>query len=247
MLKKILKWTGIVLAILIVAAVVVGFVLNEPVPEGKPGPEAEALAEKMQQAIDIEAWDSTRYVTWVFMDMHTFLWDKQRNLVEVTWGDKKVLLNTQTVDGKAYEAGSELSGDAAKKLIEKAWAYFCNDSFWLNAPAKAFDPGTERELVLMEDGSEALKVSYTSGGVTPGDTYLWLLDENGLPYAWKMWVKVLPVGGLQSGWTNWIKLSTGAKIATEHKSSGFGLEMKGVKGGMTLDSVGLTVDPFASL
>jgi hypothetical protein len=46
-------------------------------------------------------------------------------------------------------------------------------------------------------------VTYTSGGVTPGDSYLWILDENDRPIAWKFWVQKIPIGGLESSWGDW--------------------------------------------
>ena len=33
------------------------------------------------------------------------------------------------------------------------------------------------------------------GGVTPGDTYLWILDDSGRPVAWRVWVKILHIPG----------------------------------------------------
>jgi hypothetical protein len=49
------------------------------------------------------------------------------------------------------------------------------------------DEGTTRSLVKNEDKTNGLLVSYASGGVTPGDAYLWKLDANGLPQSYKMW------------------------------------------------------------
>ena len=203
MLKKILKWIGIIIGLIILAVVITGLALNESKPVGASGPEADALANKMLSAIDKPAWDSTKYVQWTFKGMHTFLWDKERNFVRISWGDKEVLLHTKTVTGKAFKDKKEVLGDEANKMIQSAWSYFCNDSFWLNAPAKAFDPGTSRSIVKLEDGNNGLMVSYDSGGVTPGDSYLWILDDNGLPKSWKMWVKIIPVGGVGSTWENW--------------------------------------------
>jgi hypothetical protein len=243
---KWLKRIGIILLVLIGILAVLFFIFNEPKPKGQSGPVAEALANKMLNAIDKTAWDSTTYVQWTFAGAHNFLWDKDRNFVKVTWDDNEVLLNTKIVDGKAFQGGIEQIGPAADKLIDNAWSYFCNDSFWLNAPAKAFDPGTERSVVTLEDGSEALMVSYTSGGVTPGDSYLWILDETGLPKAWKMWVKIIPIGGTEFTWEQYNNLSTGAKVATFHQGL-LDLNITNLKGATDLAGMGLTEDPFASL
>ncbi len=244
---KWLKRLGIFLLVLIAILAVLYFIYNEPKPEYKTGPEADALAEKMLGAIDKEAWDTTTYVKWTFKGMNSYLWDKDRNFVKVSWGDKEVLLNTKAVDGKAYINGEEQSGEQQQKMIQDAWGFFCNDSFWLNAPAKAFDPGTERGIVTLEDGSKGLMVAYSSGGVTPGDAYLWILDENGLPKSWKMWVKIIPLGGMEFSWDQWKGLSTGAQIASFHTSSILDLDISGLQGATDFQGMGLSEDPFKKL
>ena len=243
-MKKFLKWFGIILGSIILLGFIAGWIASEKKPVGEPGAAAEALAQKMQEAINKEAWDSTRYVTWTFRDAHDFVWNKTAHLVQVEWGDNRVILDEKTQQGKAWVANAEVEGEKASKLLKTAWALFCNDSFWLNAPAKAFDPGTSRSMVKLDDGREGVMVSYSSGGVTPGDSYLWIVDENGLPKAWKMWVNIIPIGGIELSWENWITLSTGAKIASTHKGIGE-LVLTNIKGGMNLSDIGLTDDPFA--
>lgn len=244
---KWLKRLGIFLLVIIAILTVLFFIYNEQKPVSQKGPEADELAQKMLQAIDKPAWDSTVYVQWTFKGMHDFLWDKKRHFVKVNWGEQEVLLDTKKVSGKAYKNGKELEGEQANKLVQQAWSFFCNDSFWLNAPAKAFDPGTERSIVTLEDGSKGLMVSYTSGGVTPGDAYLWILDENGQPKSWKMWVKIIPVGGMAFSWEKWESLSTGAKIATFHTSKVLDLDISNLKAANSLAAMGLSSDPFAEL
>ena len=206
---KILKWIGITIVGLIVLAFIALKIASKPLPTGEKGAAADALADKMLLAINNAAWDTTNVVQWTFFrGEHHYLWDKNRHLVQVKWGENEVLLNPDEIDGKAYKNGAELTGDAANKSIQKAWSFFCNDSFWLNAPAKVYDPGVERSAVQMEDGGDALLVQYTSGGVTPGDAYLWILDENGLPKAWRMWVGVLPLKGIENTWEDWQTLAS---------------------------------------
>ncbi|MFK7809678.1 MAG: hypothetical protein AB8F74_17870 [Saprospiraceae bacterium] len=246
MLKKIAKWTGIIVLVLLVCIVTAGLLIHETKPKGTSGVEADALANKILAAIDKPAWDSTKYVHWNFNNMHTYLWDKERHYVRVRWGKNEVLLHTKSVTGKAFVNGTEVSGDDANDLVQTAWNYFCNDSFWLNAPAKVFDPGTSRSLVEENDGSKNLMISYDSGGVTPGDSYLWKMDGEGLPMSYKMWVQIIPIGGVGATWEGWETLSTGAKVSTLHKMAGFSLNMTEVKGGMTAEDIGETNDPFAS-
>ncbi len=244
MIKKILKWLAIIIAVLIVGAIIFGVIANEKMPEGMPSAEADVQANKMLEAINYAAWDTTTYVQWSFPGGHDYLWDKKRNMVRVVWGDNKVLLNTKTVTGKAFQGNVQLDGTAANDLVQKAWGFFCNDSFWLNAPAKVFDPGTSRSLVTLKDGRKGLMIKYEGGGVTPGDTYVWIMDENGLPVAWKMWVKIIPIGGVETSWEDWKTLRTGAKVAQTHVTAGPTLQLRNVKGGMDWAAIGEGADPF---
>ena len=99
----------------------------------------------------------------------------------------------------------------------------------------------------MPDGTEGLMVSYSSGGVTPGDAYLWILDENNLPKSWKMWVSIIPVGGMEFSWDQWTTLTTGAKVATLHESSFLNLDISDLKGAVNQEDLGLDEDPFRAL
>ncbi len=244
---KIIKWVFLVLLLLTVIGAAYFFMKNEDRPASVPGPEADALAMKMMEAVNKPAWDSTRYLTWTFKGMHSFLWDKERNWAEISFDDQRVLLKMNDVAGKAFKGTTLLEGDESAKSVAKAWEYWCNDSFWFNAVVKAFDPGTKRGIVKMDDGSKALMVSYDSGGVTPGDSYLWILDDNGLPTSYKMWVKIIPMGGMEFTWEDWKTISTGAKISALHKSSVLDLDITNIKGGMTLSDVGVSKDPFKLL
>ncbi|MEM7109416.1 MAG: hypothetical protein AAF519_14415 [Bacteroidota bacterium] len=211
-MKKLL-YTIFALPILILAAY---FALNERLPYGETGPEAEALANKMLNAVNIQGWDSIAVLQWTFRDAHHFLWDKRRNLVQVQWENKRVLLDPSSKDGLAWVDGRPIESQESKReLIRTAWSHFANDSFWFSAPFKVRDPGTERRLVKSKNNN-ALLVTYSQGGVTPGDSYLWILDKNGLPESWKMWVTILPIGGLQFTWEDWKKYEYNTMISTKH-------------------------------
>ena len=246
-MKNFLKWAFIILAVFLLILTVIGFMTHESKPAANPSAAADQLAQKMMMAVNKTAWDTTNIISWDFAGRNQYLWDKSRNFVKVIMGKNTVLLNTKAVDGIAFKDGKELSGKAANTQIQKAWKNFCNDSFWLNAPVKAFDIGTKRSIVTTKDGREAMMVHYESGGVTPGDSYAWLLDENGMPTSYKMWVKIIPVGGLEFTWQDWVTLDTGAKVASLHKSKFFDLSIKDIKGSTDLAAHGLTEDPFAKL
>ncbi len=214
------KILGAILVLGILAIVVVVYSMNEPRPEGTPGPEADALARSMEAAVDKDAWDRTGAVRWSFFEQHHYVWDRQRGLVEIRWGDSRALFRTADQTGRVWRQDEEQSPENAKEAIKTAYAYWINDSFWLNPVVKFFDPGVERSLVELDDGRRALLVTYTSGGVTPGDAYLWIPGPDGLPEAWRMWVQIIPIGGIEVSWEGWKELSTGAKVSTEHEGWG---------------------------
>ena len=249
--KKILKWIGVALGILVVLSGVIFALVNEPRPQGASGPEAaaraEALARRMEEAVALAAWERTGAVRWTFAGRNAHLWDREREVARVRSGDTEALLFVGGPRGRAYRGGREVSGDEAREILEAAWGAWVNDSFWLNPIAKMRDEGVTRSLVRTEEG-DALLVSYASGGLTPGDAYLWLLDETGLPRVWRLWVSILPVGGVETSWEGWQTLSSGARIATRHVGPlGLTLELTDVEGAESLRALVGPDDPFAPL
>jgi len=89
-------------------------------------------------------------------------------------------------------------------------------------------------------------VSYSSGGVTPGDAYVWLLDESYRPTSWKMWVSIIPIGGLEVPWSTWLTTETGAEICNLHESV-MNLELTDIHTTFDLKDLTGDSDPFDEL
>ncbi|MGD8608612.1 MAG: hypothetical protein PVH21_15040 [Myxococcales bacterium] len=239
---RVLKILGAILLVGILALAVFAYSLHEPRPQGTPGPEADALARSMETAVHKEAWDRTNVVRWSFFEEHHYVWDKQRGLVQIEWGESRALFRTADQSGRVWSKGTEQTGEDLERALKTAYSYWINDSFWLNPVVKLFDPGVERALVELEDGRDALLVTYTSGGVTPGDAYLWIPGPSGLPEAWRMWVRIIPIGGIKATWEGWVDLSTGAKISTQHSAAGHRMTfITDLAGGQSLEA--LELDP----
>lgn len=233
-LKKALKWiAGTVVFITLPTLLLYGGLYlkyNEEIPVGIQGAKADSLAIKMIRSIDYEAFKKTKYIEWTFKKRHHFKWEKNENVCTVYWKEFKVDLDLEDYSkSKAFIHNFRVEGRQAQGLINKAISYFNNDSFWLVAPFKVFDVGTERSLVTLDSGEEALLVTYTSGGSTPGDSYLWLLDDNFRPKSFKMWTSILPIQGLEASWEDWITTESGAQLPTFHKLLFFGIELNDVK------------------
>ena len=245
MIKKVLKYLLLVFGVLVLGIIILGFVINEAEPNGQTGAEADRMATAMMQAVDKPGWDTTRYISWTFAGINNYLWDKTTDQVRVKWEEYEVLLDTKTQKGTVKKEGQTVTGAEAEKARKKAWSSFCNDSFWLNPTVKAFDSGTERSVVTLKDGQKGLKIKYTSGGVTPGDAYVWILDDQYQPTSWKMWVQIIPIGGIENTWEGWVTLPTGAKIATHHSLMGRKVEMiQDLKAGMSLAEMDIMEAPF---
>ena len=233
--KKILKIaTGVIVFITLPSLLFFGFVYfkyNEDLPYGIQGKEADALANKMLDALNYDAFKETNTLEWTFKRRRHYKWEKAKNTCYVYWKEYKVNLNLKNAsENKAYVHSFKVDGDLAEELIEKATKYFNNDSFWLVAPYKVFDKGTQRRLVTLENNKKALLVTYNSGGLTPGDSYLWLLNDSGKPKSFKMWTSILPIDGLEATWTDWTTTESGAQLPSFHKLLIIGLEITDIKG-----------------
>ena len=214
-MKKILKIIGVLIAIIIVATGIYYITNTEALPKGVQGKEAEELAKKMMLAINKRAFDATEILEWSFRGKHHYVWRKKEGLVDVSWDSTLVTVNL-TDYSKSIGTSSE--------LIETAINFFNNDSFWLVAPFKVFDDGVERSIVKV-DGKDALLIKYTSGGTTPGDSYLWILDENYVPVSFKMWTQIIPIGGVSATWNDFITSNSGIKLPVSHTLSLFGIKI----------------------
>lgn len=238
---------GIVI-LLVLAVCVAGawYYFNQPIPESKENIEAQTMADKMLNAIGIDAWDKIPFVQWTFRQKHHYVWDKRNDFAMIKWDDIEVKMDVKSASGKAFKNGEELDGKEADEAIKNAWAYWCNDSFWLNAPSKIRDGGTTLSIAKLDDGTDGLMVKYNSGGVTPGDAYLWALDENGLPKYFKMWVSVIPVGGVEATWTDW-KTLDGAKISTLHEMGPMSIIIDNLAVADSITQLGLNTDYFKGI
>src|SRR5439155_2588311 len=85
-----------------------------------------------------------------------------------------VYFNVNTKQGKAFVNGKLAEGEESDKLVKSAYARFINDTYWLLAPWKIFDPGVH----LSYDGEkpcpgggmcDVLKLSFDNVGLTPKD------------------------------------------------------------------------------
>ncbi|SMG15506.1 hypothetical protein SAMN05661096_00775 [Marivirga sericea] len=218
---KVLKW----ILIVVISLAVIGFIgysiVDEDLPEGETGKEAEQLTEKVLAAVNDSAWKEIAVVQWSLGGQKKLIWDKDRHWAKVSWDKYDVFIKLNSKEGVAFAKNKKVERDELlSKLTSDAYEIWANDSFWLNPITKLKDAGTERRYVVQKDADlEGLLVTYKSGGVTPGDSYLWLIDKKtSMPLSVKMWVQIIPLGGLKFSWENWHTTPGGAKIAQTHES-----------------------------
>ena len=217
---------------------------------GLEGPTTEAMVRELKQAVDLKAWEATKVVRFTFSGRNQHLWDRHRGLSRVEWGDVVVLQRLDKRVGRAWRGGREIHGKARERLVKKAWESHINDTFWLQPFSNLDDRGVRRSIVEF-DGMRGLLVEYGAGGVTPGDAYWWEFDPEASPLsrpvAWRMWVKIIPLGGVRATWDGWVRLPTGAWIATSHDLGPARIKITDLTGGASLESLGYEDDPFEPL
>ncbi len=227
-LKKAFRWLLVGIIAIAAGLFLVGCWLHESRPGGMAGQRAEQMAHDMMQAAGAEAWKTTGAVRFNFAGKHKHVWDRLNKRAAVEWDDCRALLSLETKEGRVWCEGKEVRAvEEIKEHLADAYSYWVNDAFWFAAPFKAFDGGTARRIVQDGEGTQLL-VSYGSGGLTPGDAYLWTIGKSGRPSAWNMWVSIIPIGGVRASWEGWIRTETAVWISTRHAIGPLTLRLENV-------------------
>jgi hypothetical protein len=246
---RFLKIIGIIFLGLALSAGVACFVFSHRLPESTPGDAASALATKVEQAVNLKAFYQIPVISFGFRERNQHLWDKHRGLARVVYGKEKdsyeILFHLSNQKGIAFHKGQRLTGEAEAEALKEGYSRWANDSFWLNPITKLRDKGVT--LSTPNEDPSSLIVAFSSGGVTPGDTYRFYLGEDGKPIAFEMWVSILPIKGARASWKDWQEVS-GAWIASNHRFSfGLSVYLTDITAAKTAAELNNGVDPFARL
>ncbi|MHA6246340.1 DUF6503 family protein [Pontibacter sp. CAU 1760] len=152
---------------------------------------AKAIADKVVQNMGGEkAWNKTRYLAWTFNNQYQ-VWDKKKDRFRWEKDSLVAIIDTQTKEGKAYIAGQEVQDPEEKqKMLERAYALYINNAYWLVMPFKLQDPGVTLTHVGEEktmDGAQAdvLEMTFEQVGLTPQNKYrVWVDQQQGLLTQW---------------------------------------------------------------
>ena len=232
-MRKFFKFIFKALLLIILLVVIVFGILyykyDQPLPKATTGQAADDFACHMLDAINEPAYLEARYVEWKFRNA-SYKLDKRKQIATCEWSNYFVELHfIDSENSTAFKNGRTLNGNEKQDAIAKAKKRYNNDSFWVLAPFKLFDNGTTRGLVELEDDTKGLLITYTSGGSTPGDSYLWKVDENFRPTSFQMWVDIIPIGGLEATWSTWKATQSGAKISLYRSILGIELPVNPVE------------------
>jgi hypothetical protein len=174
-------------------------------------PSAETVAARVMDAMGgEEAWNNTRFIRFSFAGRRTHWWDKWtgRHRLEGQTQDGKpfvVLHNINTRQGDAWVGGQKAEGDAAKELLERAYAAWINDTYWLVMPYKLRDPGVQLSYVGEEkiDGVDydKLLLRFEKVGLTPGDRYwAYINKDTHLMDRWAYVLESMEAGAAPTMW-----------------------------------------------
>lgn len=158
-----------------------------------PETKADSVAYRLVQAHGADALATAPYLRFNFGNdtpngtnvVARHFWDRTTGDYRVEWSSGPdssyvALIYVREVQddlptGTAYLNGEELTGSAGEEARRQAYGRFINDTYWLLAPLKTFDPGVNR--TYLPDSSTAehdvLHLTFGDVGLTPNDEY-WL-------------------------------------------------------------------------
>lgn len=151
---------------------------------------ARAMIEELGGAA---AFGALRYVSFAFvpkkegkvLSRREHAWNPGAGQARVRWqkdgADVTAFVRLADKSGVVRANGEPVTEDARRReLLQEAYAAWVNDVYWLISPYKAFDPG-----VFRADVGGRLRTSFEDGtGLTPGDVYLYDLDDDGRLSGW---------------------------------------------------------------
>jgi len=178
-----------------------------------PETRADSVAYRLLQAHGADAWATAPYLRFNFgietpngaQTIARHLWNRTTGEYRIEWSagpdsSYVALVNVREqrngrLDGTVYLNGDELTGTEGESARGQAYGRFVNDTYWLLAPLKVYDPGVNRTYVA--DSSTAdhdvIHLTFNDVGRTPGDQYwLYVSTETGQLDRWAYHLQGMP-------------------------------------------------------
>ena len=180
-------------------------------------PAAIALADLTMKAMGgRKAWDETRYITWNFFGSRKHVWDKHTGDVRIEWADREsgaellVLMNINTIKGRAWRAGNEITEpEALAAMLKQGKGAWINDGYWLFMPYKLKDTGVTLKMVKRDksepdSATAVIELTFENVGNTPQNKYHIYIDlKSGLVQKWEFFSNADDDEPRAIPWNNW--------------------------------------------
>lgn len=237
----------ILVAISATIIVILTVTTERTIPEGVAGPEASALLQKMEEATGIDDWNKLAAISFTFSrNGNSHFVDKGRGFIEVIFTKEtqktRVQYAKENMFCSAWVDEKEIPQEESAPYCERAYRAHINDYFWLNPIPHFRSTGAVSEKVKENE----LLVRFESGGVTPGDSYLFYLDSQGTPVGFRIWAQVLPLRGIRFSFDDWVTVAGKARVSRLHKSFYRNVSLQNIQGFREYPTIE-TGDRFASL
>lgn len=156
---------------------------------------ARELATKVMQAMGgRENWEKTTELAFDFVvesegkevTRRSHVWNRATSGYSLNWKgnqDSKTyrieFSDIYQKNGEVWIDGQTPPDSTRQQLLERGYALFINDTYWLIMPFKLFDPGVKLREAPTESKNgvdyRVLHLSFDNVGLTPGDQYwLWI-------------------------------------------------------------------------
>jgi len=153
---------------------------------GESDPRAVAIADQVLQACGgKENWEHTRYLVWRCLGKRLNVWDKETGDIRVESRKSIVLMNLNTMKGRAWLRGREITEkEELQRAMEYGYEAWVNDSYWIFLPFKLRDEGVVLEYVgegKAEEGgnvADILSLTFRNTGLTPENKYHIYVDRS---------------------------------------------------------------------
>ena len=196
---------------------------------------ADAVGRELIEALGgMPAWEKAREFRFDFvverdgkaLARFSHAWDRYTGDYRLRGTDKagapyEVYFNVNTRDGKVFVNGRPADPAASKDMLETAYGRFINDSYWLLAPWKMFDPGVhlayDAEKPCPEGGTcDVLRLSFEENvGLTPRDLYwIWITRDGRRMVQWQYVLGGAKEEPTTALWKDWQKFS-GVSLSLE--------------------------------
>jgi hypothetical protein len=211
----------------------------------EPDAKADAIGHDLIAALGGEsAWEKARQFQFDFcvvkegkeISRFSHVWDRYTGDYRLKGVDKAgapyvVYFNVNTRAGEAFVNGVKAEGAEKARRLEGAYGRFINDTYWLLAPWKIFDPGVHRAYVGEKPcpnggDCDVLKLSFDDVGMTPKDIYwLWITRDGRRMVQWQYVLGGALEEPTTVAWTDWKKFD-GMMLSLDKPMSGKPFEIR---------------------